>query len=161
ARAFPREMRSGDIAAAAWLDRKRRTGPPRGAEDHAVADDGRRDDFVGVAAAPPQLLAAIGVIGLHLLLAADDDLVTGADADRDRCAPPVAGLARRPPDVAARTRVEGGNEGSAVLVLIQDDAIAVQQRRSRSAVVRLHRAEVPLPDDLAGEVEREQAARPE
>ena len=65
------------------------TRPPGGAEDHSVADDGRRDNFVGVAAAPPQLFAAIGVIGLHRYV--DNGLVASADPNRDRCAPPVAG----------------------------------------------------------------------
>src|SRR5688572_31258969 len=88
-------MRPGDVAAATRPDRQRRARTARRAEDHAVADDRRRDHLVGVAAAPPQLPAALRVVRLHLLLATDDDLVAGADAHRDRRAPPVAGLTRR------------------------------------------------------------------
>src|SRR5688500_13677385 len=154
-------MRPGDVAAATRPDRQRRARTARRAEDHAVADDRRRDHLVGVAAAPPQLPAALRVVRLHLLLATDDDLVAGADAHRDRRAPPVAGLTWRAPYVTPRSRVEGGNERSAVLILVEDDAVPVQQRRSRGAVVRLHRPQVPLPDDPSVEIEREQPARAE
>jgi hypothetical protein len=95
---------------------------------------------------------------LHLLLAADDDFVAVADADRDRRPPPVARLARCSPDFATRTRIESGDERAAVLILVEDDAVLVEQGRSRGAVIRLHRAQIALPDDLAVEIEGEQPA---
>ena len=71
---------------------------------------------------------AFWIVGLNLLLAAYDDFLAIADTYRDRRAPSRVGVPRRPPHVAPRSRIEGGNEGSAVLVLIQDDAVSIQKR---------------------------------
>ncbi len=48
--------------------------------------------------------------------------------DGDRRAPTDVDIAALPPDDCARARVEGGDERPVVMVLIDDDAIAVEER---------------------------------
>src|SRR5207302_4959137 len=105
----------------------------------------------------PQLLAAGRAVGIDAELAADDDLVMAADAHGDRRAPSDLFLARRLPDLLAGAPVEGRDERAGVLVLEDDDALTVQQRRTGGAVPRLDGTEALVPDLLAGEIDAEEA----
>ena len=74
---------------------------------------------------------------------------------------PVPGLAGRPPDFLPRPRIERGDEGVPVLILVENDAVLVEQRRSRGAVIRLDGPEIALPENPAVEIKGEQPPRAE
>src|SRR5688572_8991033 len=154
-------MTLGDVALAARPDGERRTGAPRGAEHHPIADDWRGNHFVAHAVAAPELGARVGVVGAHTMLAAHDDLVVFDHANGNRRSPSDVGLALGPPHLAAGARIERGNERPRELILIEDDPVLVEQWRSGSAMVGLHRPEIALPDDLSVQVECEQSASAE
>ena len=62
---------------------------------------------------------------------------------------------------ACRSRVERRDERRRALILIEDDAILVEQRRAGRAVIVVDRAEVAMPDQLAVHIDGHQAARAE
>ena len=109
-----------------------------------------------VATAAPPLAAGVGVVGGDGPLAADDQLVVIHHADRHRRAPPDAGVARRAPDLGAGCSVVRGDERAAVLVLVDDEAIAVEQRRSGRSVVVADRTDLRMPQHAPVQVERHQ-----
>jgi len=92
--------------------------------------------------------------------AAHDDLVAIPDGNRDRRPPPHACVTSGPPDWRSRAGVERAHEGVGG-ILIEDDPVAVQQRRPCLAVVRIHRAEISIPDQRAVQIEGEQSAAAE
>ena len=144
------------VALPARANGERGARAPRRAENHPVADDRRGNHLVSAAAASPELAAGVGIVGLHSLLSVDDHLVVIADVDGDRRAPSDRRLSRRSPDWRARARIECGDERARRLILIDDDAILVEQRRACGAVVVVDASEIPLPEDLSLEIEGEQ-----
>src|SRR5262249_55092380 len=60
-------------------------------------------------------------------------------------------------DHVAGLAIKGGNEGTDVLILENDDMLPVQQRRASRAVSRVDCAEAVMPDLLAGEIDTQQA----
>src|SRR5206468_644571 len=112
-----------------------------------------------VAAATPDHVATVRVVGVDAVLAADDDLLLVADADRHRRAPADLFLARRLPQLRARPFVEGDDEraGAAAVVLVDDHLILVQERRAGHAVVGVHLAKALVPDLLTRGVHAQEA----
>src|SRR5215813_14362450 len=121
-------MGSRHVAAAARADGERRTRASGRTEHETMADDRRRNDLVRASAAAPQFAAAIWSVRVHTVLTVYDDLVVITRLNGDRRTPAGTGVARSSPDLPTGARLEGGNERSGELILIQDDAIAVQQR---------------------------------
>ena len=140
-------MALGHIPAATRADGQRRAGAARGAEDQAVPDDRSRNCLEQVAVTAPQLVARGRVIGPHVAAAANNQLVVVAERDRDRSAPAHTGRAvGAPPGLAALgvdrdderpggAPVDAARSERGPLVWIDDDGVAVQQRRAGRAVV--------------------------
>ena len=124
-------------------------------------DDRRGDDLEVVSAAAPQLLPGIRVVRVDRALAADDELVVVADPDRHGRPPADALAAGGPPDLLAGRGVVGGDEAVAPLILIDDELVAVEQRRARRPVVVGDAAHLGVPEQGAVEVERRHTAAAE
>ena len=134
---------------------------PDEAEEHPEADDRCGNHLEGAARAAPQLGPGVGVVSHDPILSVDDQLVVIADADGDRCAPPDLRVARRAPQPLTGRLVERGHERIRALILIEDDAVLVEQRRAGRPVVVVHAADSRVPDLLAGHVDRHQPAAAE
>src|SRR6185295_9045963 len=91
----------------------------------------------------------------------DDDLVVIADAHRDRRAPSDRRLPRGSPDLLSCLGGECGDESARVLILVEDDPILVEQRRAGRPMIIGDAPEVALPEQLAVEIEGQQAAAAE
>src|SRR5688572_1523438 len=152
-------MTLGDVTLATRANRQRRAGAAGGAEHHPIADNRRGNHFIAHAAATPELRAGIRVVCLHALLAVDDDLVVIDHANGDRCPPPDVGVSTGAPEIFARPSIERGDERAGELILVEDDAVLVEQRRSSGAVISLHRPEVAMPEQLAVHVHCDKATR--
>src|SRR5271155_4525631 len=81
-----------------------------------------------------------------------------ADVDRDRRAPADARLAVGLPEQLAAALVETGEERARLLLFLgNEDAVAVQQRRTAGAVQGVQLAETVVPDLLAVEIDAQDA----
>src|SRR5262245_29830930 len=136
-------MRRRDVAAAAWTNGEPGARSPGRSKHEPVADDGRRDDFERHAAHRPELAPGVRIVCHDTTLAADDELVADAGGNHDRRSPPDGFGARRLPQRPARARVERGHEGSligtAFMILVEEDAVLVENRRARRTVIVVDR----------------------
>ena len=100
------------VAVAARSDGERGARPARRAEDQTVRSDRGGDHLEQVAFAAPQLLAGHRVVGLHLPLAAHDQLIVVADRDCNRRAPADAGRPFCLPSGLAGLGIKRDDEGA-------------------------------------------------
>ena len=156
-RRHPGDVGLRDVAAAAGPDRDRRALTAGRADHEAFGDDGGRNHFDREPRDRPQLFAGVRVVAVHLAHAAHHQLVVVADADDDRRAPARHLGAIGLPQLLAAVLVVGGDErlrgfGTPV-VLVDEDAILVENGRPGAAVVVVQLADRRLPHELAAEVE--------
>ena len=106
-----------------------------------MPDDRRWDHLVVAPAAAPQLAAVSGIVrhAPRWLFT----MISSWSPARMAIGVPQPTLASRlvRHSVLAGARVEGGDERAGELILIEDDSIAVHQRRPGGSVVRVHRPE--------------------
>ena len=117
----------------------------------------------GAAAAAPQLAAGVRIVRAHATLAVDDDFVVIAGANRDRRAPADVGVCGGVRHSGRPVRVSNArDERTGRLILIEDDAVPVHERRPGGAVIRVHRAELAVPErSVPFEIDGHQAATAE
>lgn len=162
---FPEDGRGvGQVAGAAEADGEEGCAAEAadGVED-AVLHDGSGDDVSGHAAAGPDFLAGLEVVGADAVRGGDDDLLAAVMGDDERGGPCGFLFAFGAPEFGAGEFVEGGDEVIAFVVPIDDDGVAAEGWGGAFAegVAGLHAAEVFGPDDLSFHVEAVEPAAAE
>ena len=114
-------------------------------------------DFVIAPATAPQLTTGVRIVCVHTTLTVDDDFIMVLHANGNRRTPTDVGFAVGPPHHSPGPRFECGDERACELILVEDDAIPVHERRARGPVVHVHRAQIPLPDDGPIQVDGQQS----
>ena len=123
-------------------------------------EDGRRDRRLPFAAGVPQQLPRRGIVRVDALGRVDEQFVAvWSRHDHGRAVRHAAAPAIGQPALLARPAVEREQVRLRLVIAEQDQQIAVQRGRTAVAPARLERrvldAEMPLPDDAAVHVERD------
>src|SRR5262245_19247447 len=160
-------MRRRDVAAAARTDRHVRAAAVAARHvDHAVVKCRGGNRELVRAADVPKECAGARIVRVDALARIDDQLGTGRrfDDKRRRIRHPSL-AAVYTPAFLARLLVDGEQIGGWRVIAQQEDGVAEQRRRARVPPVDLEGrdflAEMPLPDNLAVHVERDDLARAE
>src|SRR5262249_37879998 len=98
------------------------------------------------------------IVSVYVILAADDHLVPISGADRNGRAPADVLFARSLPKKLAGAPVQRGNKRPLALVLVDDHAVLIKQRRAGAAVIERDLAEAVAPRLPPLEAHRQQAS---
>src|SRR5262249_24753310 len=148
---------------AARSDRKRRARTTRAAIDQAVTNDRHRNRLRHIAFDGPQDFPAVRIVCINRATAAHDDLDLAADLDCDRRTPARTRAPILAPKLATRLLVQCDDKSlrriyrsiatEDHLILVQNDSILVENRRSSRAVIEVYLTEALMPDDFSGKVD--------